>query len=120
MENQSGSGRRPRTSAIYICALEKGEHTLRRKFERSLAEQVIGDIGEYEIKDGLLGKRVRLASGECHVVPVIPTGGARAVIWNGQRRVLTWRNWILHVLHNSTAGGHVGEHALEERVLEVA
>ena len=68
----------------------------------------------------LLAKKVRLANGEYHYVPVIPAGGARAITWSGQKRVLTWRNWILHVLHNSTAGGHVGEHALEQRVLEVA
>ena len=77
------------------------------------------DVADYEIKDGLLAKKVRLSNGEHHYVPVIPTGGARSIIWNGQKRVLTWRNWILHVLHNSTAGGHVGEHALEQRVLEV-
>ena len=78
------------------------------------------DVIECEIKDGLLAKKVRLANGEYHYVPVIPAGGARAITWSGQKRVLTWRNWILHVLHNSTAGGHVGEHALEQRVLEVA
>ena len=32
--------------APYLCALEKGEHALRRKYERSLAEQVIQDIGD--------------------------------------------------------------------------
>ena len=65
--------------APYLCALEQGEHTLRRKFERSLAEQVMRDVMEYEIKDGLLAKKVRLANGEYHYVPVIPAGGARAI-----------------------------------------
>jgi len=51
---------------------------------------------------------------------VIPAGGARAVDWGGKRRQLEWRAWILHVLHNSTAGGHVGMPALEQRCLEVA
>ena len=45
--------------APYICALENGEHTLRRKYERSLAEQVMHDITDYDIKDGLLAKKVR-------------------------------------------------------------
>ena len=88
-----------------MCALEKGEHTLRRKYERSLAEQVIQDLGDYDVQNGLLARKVRLSSGEYHFVPVIPSGGARAITWNGQKSVLTWRNWILHVLHNSTAGG---------------
>ena len=48
--------------APYLCALEKGEHTLRRKYERSLSEQVVQEIGAYEVKDGLLAKKVRLAS----------------------------------------------------------
>ena len=105
--------------APYLCVLEKGEHTLRRKFERSLAEQVVQDVGDYEIQDGLLAKKVRLSSGQYHYVPVIPSGGARAITWNGQKRMLTWKHWILHILHNTTAGGHVGEHALEQRVLEI-
>ena len=75
--------------APYLCALEKGEHTLRRSYERSLAEQVVRDLGDYDIKDGLLARKVRLASGEYHWVPVIPSGGARAITWNGQKRVLT-------------------------------
>ena len=70
--------------APYLCALEKGEHTLRRKYERSLAEQVMHDIIDYEVKDGLLSKKVRLASGVYHYVPVIPAGGARAITWNGR------------------------------------
>ena len=49
--------------APYICALEKGEQVLRRKYERSLAERTMSDVSEYEIRDGLLAKRVRLASG---------------------------------------------------------
>ena len=50
--------------APYLCVLEQGEHTLRRKFERSLAEQVMRDVNDYDIKDGLLAKKVRLARGE--------------------------------------------------------
>ena len=50
--------------APYLCALEKGEHTLRRKYERSLAEQVVQESGDYEVKDRLLAKKVRLSSGE--------------------------------------------------------
>ena len=34
--------------------------------------------------------------------------------------MLTWRNMILHVTHNSMAGGHPGAHALEQRVAEQA
>ena len=81
--------------APYLCALEKGEHTLRRKYERSLAEQVVQEIGDYEVKDGLLARKVRMASGEYHYVPVIPSGGASAITWNGQKRVLTCMSCII-------------------------
>ena len=71
--------------APYICALEKGEHTLRRRYERSLVEQVMNDITDYEMKNGLLARKVRLGNREYHWVPVIPSGGARAVLWTGQK-----------------------------------
>ena len=67
----------------YLCALEKGERTLRRKHERSLAEQVVQELEDYEVKDGLLVKKVRQVSGQYHFVPVIPSGGSRAITWNG-------------------------------------
>ena len=78
------------------------------------------EVKDYEMVNGLLHRIVLSSDGEMTTVPVIPDVGARAVVLDGTRRVLTWRNMILHTLHNSTAGGHVGMHALEHRVTEVA
>ena len=103
-----------------ICLLERGEHNLRRTHERGTAELVVKDVVNYEMVQGLLGRKVRSPDGYTIVVPVIPMGGACAINWNGKRRVLDWRSWILHVLHNSTAGGHVAMPALAQRVMEVA
>ena len=77
-------------------------------------------VTDYEMVDGLLHRKVRTPEGEMTSVPVIPDGGVKSALVNGKRRMLTWRNMILHVTHNSTAGGHPGAHALEQRVSEQA
>ena len=100
----------------FVVLLERGEQTLRRSFDRSTAEATIMSVGDYEIVNGLLHKRVRSADGELTSVPAIPDGGVKSALVGGKRRMLTWRNMILHVMHNSTAGGHPGAHALEQRV----
>ena len=74
-------------------------------------------VKDYEMVDGLLHRKVRTPEGEMASVPVIPDGGVKSALVNGKRRMLTWRNMILHVLRNSTAGGHLGAHALEQRAV---
>lgn len=105
--------------AVVISLLENGSSRARRLFDRASVEQVERELPLYCIKDGLLSRRVNLPSGET-VVPVIPKGGKKAVVTGGKKRVLSWRKWILHYLHCSTAGGHVSMPHLQQRVQEVA
>ena len=82
---------------------------------------VMRHFGEFGlVRNGLLGRWVVLpGAGEQALRPVIPEGGARAVEWNGAKRQLPCRSYILHVLHNSRTGGHLDWHQLEDKVKEL-
>ena len=107
-------------SGPQLVLQEQGVQAARRRYPRQVADVALKDQGCYRVVDGLLCRRVHRKDGDVYTVPWIPPGGARAVEHSGQKRVLTWRNWILHLLHNTVAGAHVGEEKLEERVQEVA
>ena len=97
--------------APFITLLERGERALRGSYDRSLAESTLMAVSDFEIVDGLLHRKVKTPDGEMASVPAIPDGGVKSALVNGKRMMLTWRNMILHVVHNSTAGGHPGAHA---------
>ena len=61
-----------------------------------------------------------LDNGEMALRLVMPEGGARAVVWNGAKRSLSYRNFVLYVLHNTSAGHHGDWHQLEAKVKEHA
>lgn len=104
---------------VLLSRMEKGENANKRKYERSAVELALREHKEYCIQDGLLSKRLNSSTGES-AVPVIPEGGANAIIWGGKKCVLTWRRWILYFLYNSTVGAHVGMPHLQEKVQEIA
>ena len=95
----------------FITLLERGERTLRGSYDRSTSEATLMAVKDYEMVDGLLHRKVRTPECEMASVPIIPDGGVKSALVNGKRKMLTWRNMILHVMHNSTAGGHIGAHA---------
>ena len=76
------------------------------------------EVGHYEVAEGLLCRRVHRPDGDVIRAPVIPEGGARACLVNGKRYQLGWRQQLLHLMHNTTSGGHVGGAALEARLLD--
>ena len=106
----------------HLVLQEQGVQETRRKYGRQQTDVLVKEVDthNYTVVDGLLSRRIRRKHGDVYSVPVIPDGGVRAVEFNGQKRILTWRNWILHLLHNTAAGAHIGDEKLEERVMEVA
>ena len=100
----------------FLRLLEQGYRAVRRCHGSACAERVQREVVDFVLKDGLVCRRLRRPGSEEDQVPVIPEGGQRAIVTSGKRYVLSWRNWILHMLHNTTSGGHVGSAALEERV----
>ena len=104
--------------APMICLLEEGEPALWKKYDRRTAMLTCRDQTRFEIVNGLFARKVRKKSGEGGLVPVIPRGRVRCIIAQRKRREIEWRPWLLHILHNTTAGGHVGMPALEQRVLK--
>ena len=101
-----------------IKFFETGYRGVRRQYGASEAEKAQRDSGQFAMEEGLLSRKQLRPNGEMALVPMLPVGGSRAILVNGKRYVLTWRNFMLHSMHNTSSGGHVGSVALEARIKE--
>ena len=63
--------------------------------------------------------RVSISDQRRLIVTVIREGGARSIGASGQRRVLTWKAWVLHHAYTTAASGHVGAHGVESKIRTV-
>ena len=103
----------------YIVLFEQGMGELRKKYGQKTAELTNRHKDDYEMVDGILARWVNLPGDGGRLVTVVPEGGARSTSINGQRRVLTWRAWMLHHAHNTAAGGHVVADGVESKILSM-
>ena len=104
---------------LYIALLEQGMGELHKKYGQKTAELINRHKGDYKMVDGILARWVNLPGDGGRLVTVIPGGSTRSISIKGQRRVLTWRAWMLHLAHNTAAGGHVGVDGVESKILSV-
>lgn len=94
-------------------AEEEGRH--RKSSARTAALERLGLT-----TDDLLGRYVAApGTGEWTLRIVVLDGGHRAVEWNGAKRTLSLRRWILFMSHSAPTGLHYDTHQLEANMLTI-